>query len=316
MKNRTQDRVLIIGAGQIGTFSARTLSERGISTICADLEPALGFFYRFGPTQEVSLTQLDMCDHEAVRKLLERERCNIIVLCAGLLGSVIESDPERARAVNVDGVRKVAELAAEIGVARLIYVSSFAVYGLSDGVPMRESDPPTPRSLYSKMIFEAENVLRGIAGKPTQVIVLRPAGVFGPIRYGRGSHSARLFERIVYKAFSGCEIRLQAAPLDVDEYIYVKDVASAILLAVLKEEFDEDYQIFNVGIGHLSTAKDLSIALHSVAPQAKLIIEEIDNHTDLKRGPLDISRAQRVLGFSAKFDLVAGLQDYVQETGL
>ncbi|NER50629.1 MAG: NAD(P)-dependent oxidoreductase [Symploca sp. SIO1A3] len=315
MNSRNHNKVLIIGAGQIGTFSARALAEEGISTICADLEPSPGFFHRFGPTQDVKLTQLDMCNREAVRELLAQEQCNTIVLCAGLLGSEIETDPDRARAVNVDGVSTVAEVATEMGTERLIYVSSFAVYGLSDGAPMQESDPPVPRHLYGKLIFEAEDVLHRITNQRSQVVVLRPAGVFGPIRYGRGSHSARLFERLVYRAFSGFETKIQAASNDTDEYIYVKDVASAILLAVLKD-FDSDYQIFNVGTGQLSKAKDLVVSLSSVIPQVKLVIEEIENRTGSKRGPLDMSKAKTVLGFSPQFDLVAGLNDYIREVGL
>lgn len=85
---------------------------------------------------------------------------------------------------NVDYTRRLLEYFSEEGRARVlkrfVYVSSQAVCGPSpEGVPVTESDPLRPVSLYGRSKGEAENLVRSFRDR-FPVTVIRPPTVFGP----------------------------------------------------------------------------------------------------------------------------------------
>jgi nucleoside-diphosphate-sugar epimerase len=90
---------------------------------------------------------------------------------------------ELARAVNVEGTRRVLEGAALSGVPIAVHISSVAVYGNPPG-PMSEETPldhPLPVwDFYGRSKREGEGVARSLHGRDgMQVTVLRPPAVFG-----------------------------------------------------------------------------------------------------------------------------------------
>ncbi len=90
---------------------------------------------------------------------------------------------EAFRVVNVGGTRRLAEQAAEMGVRRLVFLSSVGVLGVHTNgrSPFSASDPPAPSEPYGISKFEAEQVLWKIARDTgLEVVVVRPPLVYGP----------------------------------------------------------------------------------------------------------------------------------------
>lgn len=82
--------------------------------------------------------------------------------------------------VNVKGTRYIANAADKCGVKHIIFVSSFAVYGLSGHAP-DEKTQPAPFNDYGESKLEAENVLREwtVYNKQGHLTIVRPTVVFG-----------------------------------------------------------------------------------------------------------------------------------------
>ncbi len=82
--------------------------------------------------------------------------------------------------VNVDGTGCIARAAAELGVRRIVFTSSFSVYGLEDA-GKSESGALDPVNDYGRSKLAAESLLRewlqGDASRSLQV--LRPSVIFG-----------------------------------------------------------------------------------------------------------------------------------------
>jgi nucleoside-diphosphate-sugar epimerase len=100
------------------------------------------------------------------------------------------------RAVNVDGVRRLAEQAAAAGVRRLVCLSSIKVNGERTAfeAPFSLSDQPAPEDVYGLSKWEAEQVLWEIASQTgMEVVVVRP-----PLVYGQGvkGNFARLLDLV------------------------------------------------------------------------------------------------------------------------
>jgi len=98
-----------------------------------------------------------------------------------------QRDPERARAVNVEGTREVAAWAQARG-ARMIYFSTDLVY---DGRKafVREDEPPAPANLYGRTKLAGEEAVRGAC---SDWVVLRLALSYGPARGARGDWTAAM----------------------------------------------------------------------------------------------------------------------------
>ena len=95
------------------------------------------------------------------------------------------SDPlKEYRRVNVEGTLKLAQQAADAGVARFIFVSSIKVNGESTtfGATYKADDLPAPENAYGISKYEAEKGLLKIAAETgLEVVIIRP-----PLVYGRG----------------------------------------------------------------------------------------------------------------------------------
>ena len=82
--------------------------------------------------------------------------------------------------VNVEGTRNVAKACDANGITRLVFTSSFAVYGLDADTPNEQSEP-APFNDYGKSKLEGEGVLREWeqANPAANLTIVRPVVVFG-----------------------------------------------------------------------------------------------------------------------------------------
>lgn len=166
-------RALVTGAnGFIAGALTLRLVEQGVTVRAMCRDPRKG---RYMSGAEV--VQGDVQDADAMRRLAEG--CDVVFH----LAAVGDGSALTHYRTNVQGAEYVAEAAMAAGAARLVHISSVAVYGLGISGNVFESHPqhPSPRDFYqqSKMLGEAAVWKIGDrTGLPTTVI--RPAYVYGP----------------------------------------------------------------------------------------------------------------------------------------
>jgi nucleoside-diphosphate-sugar epimerase len=84
------------------------------------------------------------------------------------------------RRVNAAGTANLARHASAAGVRRFVLVSSVkAAADISGATPLRETEPPIPRTPYGVSKLEGEQALRSFAGA-METVILRPPLVHGP----------------------------------------------------------------------------------------------------------------------------------------
>lgn len=97
-----------------------------------------------------------------------------------------EQDPNPLQAFrdsNVHTTLHLAQMAAQAGVKRLIFISSVKVNGETTptGHPFNETSPPSPHEPYAISKFEAENALRQLGQTSgMEITILRPPLIYGP----------------------------------------------------------------------------------------------------------------------------------------
>lgn len=196
-------------------------------------------------------------------------------------------------------------VAHQLGISNVVFCSSCAVYDKDTPSPHREDMAISPLSYYgvSKAVIElyAQQYNKRFG---MHIKALRIAQVLG--NGERGGYMLSVFKE-------RCE---QGLPLDVfgtgqsgREYIYVKDVARAILCACQRPERSG---VFNIGSGLVRTNAEV----------ARLFCEVYENaagfrfHPEQRENPLshcmDVSRAQQELGFTIQYSMQDALTDMRQ----
>ncbi len=165
-------KVLVAGAGWLGSAVARALVARGDQVIALRRDPARAAALR---APGVTPLALDLSAPGAAARL---PPFDAVVACQSAGGDSAES----YRAAYVTANRALLEAAARSG-ARLVYTGSTGVFGQRDGSLVVESTPPAPSNPTAEVLVEAEQLVRG-AAPGVAACLLRLSGLYGPGRAG------------------------------------------------------------------------------------------------------------------------------------
>lgn len=313
---KRQLRCLVIGAGQIGTFAVRGFTEAGWSVTTADLAPNISYIRRFGRTDS-PIHSVDVTDTSMVRSLFDHvDVCDAVVFAAGLTGQRTQAEPSLATDILLKGTESIAAAMRAKGIPRLVSVSSLAVYaaGQETSQPLREAARPAGHvGVYGSIIRRMEAALLALEG--VSIGIARAAGVYGPNRYGHGSQSSQLIERLLYSAALKEPISLQGHWQDRDDFIYARDLGTA-LEGLARPGHPEGCEIINVGTGMTTSLRQLIEAIEqSVGPVNVNLVTPEPPRAPLVRPPLDTVRMVKRLG-PAKFSLHEALRDFAREVDL
>ena len=147
-------KVLVTGgAGYVGSHSVRLLARAG-HEVCVYDNLALG---HRGAAQGIEIIEGQLADRPRLVEALRGRRIEAVMHFAAL-ASVGESVAEPARYYqnNVVGSLNLLEAMRECGVARIVFSSTTAIYGVPEKMPITEDAPKLPINPYgfSKLVVE------------------------------------------------------------------------------------------------------------------------------------------------------------------
>ncbi|MDQ3796592.1 MAG: dTDP-4-dehydrorhamnose reductase [Pseudomonadota bacterium] len=161
-RDSSRSRILLAGAnGQLGRALQRQAQQAGC---------LLRAFDRQG---------LDITDTAAVNAVVDNLRPGIIVNAAAYTAvDRAEQEPERAHAVNRDGVANLTRAACTCGAA-LVHVSTDFIFDGAKGSPYKIDYAPNPQGAYGASKLAGEMAIREIMAD--EVLIVRTAWVYSAL---------------------------------------------------------------------------------------------------------------------------------------
>ena len=242
--------------------------------------------------------------------LLEDLHLDVIFHQAAVTDTTV-LDREAMFRTNVEGFRQVLEIASARG-AKVIYASSAAVYGAQASV-ISESAPLKPLNPYGESKVAAEDLALEYARRAGLVVVgLRYFNVFGP-REGHKTRVASMIWQLAVQMAGGTRPRMFKWGEQKRDHIYVMDVLDANVKALALEESG----VFNVGTGAAVSFNEIVGELNRVL-DLSYEPEYFDNPYSFfqEHTQADTALATEQLGFTASYDVRAGMDEYFSTVNL
>ena len=160
--------------------------------------------------------------------------------------------------VNVDGTRKLLEVAKERGVERFVHCSTVGVQGEISNPPAKESDPYKPGDHYQESKAEGEKLAIGFFEKHDMSgVIVRPVGIYGP-------GDTRFLK--LFKYINNGKFRMIGSGEGLYHLTFVKDIENGIILAGEKSEAIGN--IYTIGGNEYLTLKELTALIAEVLGKA------------------------------------------------
>jgi len=294
------------GAGFLGINLIRYLLSRGHSVRSLDIA---AFDYP-DVADKVEVIRGDIRDRSTVDRAMEG--IDIVVHCAAALPLYKRAD---IFSTDVEGTRNVVDSAYQHQVARLIHISSTAVYGIPDHHPLLETDKLDGVGPYGEAKILAEQICQEYRQKGMCIPILRPKSFIGPERLG-------VFALLYDWAKDGKNFPLPGTGQNPYQLLDVEDLCEAIYLVATGDR-EKVNDTFNIGAREFGTIREDFQAVLDKAGFGKKVIMfpawpmvwALKILEALHLSPLykwaygtvteesyvSIEKAQRVLGFEPKY---------------
>ncbi len=294
---------LITGAaGFLGSALANQLAEedhqvRGLDDLSTGEPQAL--------SDDVHFTRGDVNDRPKLWTLLQDVDC-VYHLAARVSVSESLLYPREYNAVNVGGTVSLMEAMRDVGVGRVVFISSGAVYGDQQGQPLREGAPPSPRSPYAVSKLAAEYYVRTIGALwGIETVSLRVFNAYGPGQHLPPSHPP-VIPNFIRQGLRGGSLVVHGDGNQTRDFIFVNDVVRAMISAATATTINQ--LVINIGSGLETSVRTVAQKVLELTGNKAELLFTPRNDPGVSRMCADISLAHEKLDYQPRFDLDEGLR--------
>ena len=304
------------GAGFIGANFIFYILERYPEdrVVCLDKLTYAGSLTTLAPMMELPnfrFVQADICDREAVDRLLEEEHPGAVVNFAAESHVDRSIDgPEVFLRTNVLGTAVLMDACRTHGLVRFHQVSTDEVYGdlpldrpdllFTEQTPLRASSPYSASKASADLLALAYHRTYGLP-----VTISRCSNNYGPYQFRE-----KLIPLMISNALHDRPLPVYGSGLNVRDWLYVEDHCRAIDLILRRGRLGE---VYNVG-GHneMRNIDIVKLICRELGKPESLItcVEDRKGH-DL-RYAIDPSKLQRELGWKPETRFEDGVRETIQ----
>ena len=308
------------GAGYIGAHTVRALLARGeqvtiVDNLATSKAATIDKLKREG---DVSFAHVDINDTPSLDAVFATRKVDAVIHFAAWKNageSMLK--PAKYFENNVAGTNRLLDSMQRAGVNRIVFSGSCSVYGTPQRLPVDESFPVGPESVYAhtKLMceqvmdwFDKRHAIRYVSLRYFNAAGASPDGLIGE----EPALSANLIP-VVMEATLGRRPRIQVFGDDyptpdgtcIRDYIHVVDLADAHVRALDFMAREDRSDIFNVGTGQGTSVKQIIDVTERVS--GRLVPAEIVGRRagDPVAIYADNTKARTLLGWTPQFGLEA-----------
>ncbi len=313
MSRPIREAVVTGASGFIGSHLVELLVRQGVRVRAlarSNSEHRLGNLDLLAPEvrRQVDAQLVDVLDPQDLRAALGTAD-TVFHLAAQINVPYSMRAPALFLQTNGLGTQNVLQAALDLGVERVVVISSSEVYGGTGDRPLREEDPLCARSPYAASKVAAEKMAQAYFHTfGLGAVVVRPFNTFGPRQSLRA-----VIPWVVSQALAGDEIELGNLK-PVRDFVFVADTAAGMLAAGTAEGIEGETLHLATGVG-----LDVETIVRAVGrvvgrPLRIRRREERARHPRAEVWKLvgDAAKAQALLGWAPAVSFEEGLERVVQ----
>ncbi len=302
------------GAGFIGSHIVDQLIAENHEVTVVDSLWAEGGGKESNLNPNARFYRADITDEVALARIFEEVRPEMVSHQAAQHSVAVSTkNPNLDARVNIIGLLNVLTCCTNVGVKKIVFASSGATYGTPSRLPIDEDTIQRPESPYGITKMVAEHYLRyWHEAHDLNYTALRYGNVYGPRQDPNG-------EAGVIAIFAKRFLTHQPVRIDWDgeqrkDYVYVKDVARANVIALSRGDND----IFCIGSGKPTSVKEIYKALADLTGYEPEIVTAPKRPGDIYLSYFNNSKAERLLGWKPSVSFEEGVQatvDFFKQQG-
>ena len=306
------------GAGFIGSTLSQKLIEQGnkvvtIDNFCDFYNPKIkeDNVKELMQNENFKLYRADIRDRQAIKEIFDESNIDIVMHLAAMAGvrPSIEN-PILYQEVNCMGTQNILEEMREHNVKNGVFASSSSVYGNCKEVPFREDMIVDYAISPYAATKKANEVMAHVYHKlfDMNIIMLRFFTVYGPKQ--RPDLAINKFTRLMLE---GKEIPMFGDGTTSRDYTYVDDIVDGIIKSCEYTLNNNNvYEILNLGNSFPKSLRDMINIIAktlNVEPKIKQLPMQPG---DVDRTYADITKAEKLIGYSPKTSFEEGIKKFVE----
>jgi UDP-glucose 4-epimerase len=297
-------KVLVLGGfGFIGAHVVASLVGRGHAVRVLEWPGQRPHELVLPQWNDVELLEGDFLDADTVSAALQGVEAVVHLVCT-VLPEQSNENPIHDIETNVVGTVRMLALARRHRVRKIVFSSSGGtIYGRAQTIPITEDHRTEPLCSYgiTKLTIEKYLELSRQLGQ-LNYAVLRCSNPYGE---GQGGHRPQGAVGVFLSRLKeGKPIHIWGDGLATRDYVYVRDIAEAFVLAT---ETDTQSRVFNIGSGRGTSLNELIKIMVDVTGVTPEVTHDRARSLDVPVNVLDVSLARRELGWMPRTGLVDGI---------
>lgn len=288
------------GAGFIGSHVSDLLISNGYNVIVID---NLSSGSDSNINNKANFYNLDINSPDLETVFKENKIDYVFHFAAQASVSYSTKYPTEDATENILGSVNVLKFSKKYNVKKIITVSTAAVYGIPEYLPVDEEHNTSCLSFYglSKLTMEKYTELFGV-----DYIIFRFANVYGPRQSAHGE--AGVVAIFADKMKNNEDITIHGDGEQTRDFVYVEDIAQVCLKAI---ESDVKNEIINVSTNTAISINKLFEIMSENYKYKKTPMHSEERFGDIKHSILDNKKCQNLLGFIPRTSVEEGLKTLI-----
>jgi UDP-glucose 4-epimerase len=246
----------------------------------------------------------DMQDRPKLWTLLQGVEC-VYHLAARVAVQESILHPKEYNSTNVGGTVSLMEAMRDVGVKRVVFTSSGAVYGAQKSKPLHEEMVSAPDSPYAVSKLAAEYYVKTIGRLwGIETVTLRIFNAYGPGQHLPADHPP-VIPNFLKQSVKGGTLVIHNSGSQTRDFVYMDDVVDALVRG--GKASNVDGATINIGSGKEVSVLDLAKTVIEITGGDTEVIYNHKAKGGVNRMRADINRARQLLGYKPRFSLKEGL---------